>query len=489
MLTPAAAGFFFLQKAFIEGTYYIFMKKRSYRVERDYLGVKKIPSVAYYGVQTKRALDTFAVSGLRLQKNLISAIALIKKAAALANMKDGHLEQRKAKAIIRACDDVLKGKLDDQFLVDVFQAGAGTSENMNLNEVIANRALEILRKKKGSYHIIHPHDDVNMSQSTNDVFHSAIHIAAYLQIRRELLPALRELEIELQKKANRWKNVVKSGRTHLRDALPITVGQEIGAYATTVQRDAEQIAENSLRLRELNLGGTAIGTGMNATLRYRRFVIQELRMFTGAPFVVAKNLIEVTQSLSAITETSASLKTLALDLVRIANDFRLLSSGPATGLGELELPAVQPGSSIMPGKVNPAVAEMLDMVGFQVVGNDTTIGLCAQAGQLELNVMMPLAAFNLLESIQILSRGIEIFTKRCVQGIRVNEKKCWEYVEKNPILVTALTPHIGYAKAAKLAKKAYKEGRTVRELVLEGKFPNKKTLLRALDAKKMTQPR
>ncbi len=465
------------------------MKKRGYRVERDYLGAQRVPSSAYYGVQTKRALDTFQVSGLRLQRPLIFAIALLKKAAARANMRDGKLEKTKGNAIVHACDDVLRGKLDDQFLIDVFQAGAGTAENMNLNEVIANRALEILHRQRGSYIIIHPNDHVNMSQSTNDVFHSAIHIAAYLQLHKELLLALTRLERELRKKAKAWKRVIKSGRTHLRDAVPMTLGQEFGAYAEVIRKDCEHVFDDGERLRELNMGGTAIGTGVHASRRYRKFVFQEIRKLTGVPFKPSRDLFEGTQSIGAVATVSASLKTLALDLVKIVNDLRLLSSGPSTGLGELSLPAVQPGSSIMPGKVNPAVAEMLDMVGFQVVGNDTTIGLCTQAGQLELNVMMPLAAFTLLESLEILSHGVVIFTEKCVRGIKANERRCREHAEKNPIIVTALTPYIGYAKAAEIAKRAYKEERTVRELVLEDGLMDKKTLEKALNLKKLADLR
>lgn len=462
------------------------LMKRGYRVERDSLGSKNIPSSAYYGVQTKRALDTFAVSGLHIQKQLIYALVTIKKAAALANMRDRKLDTSRGKAIVRACDEALRGKFDREFTLDVFQAGAGTSENMNVNEVLANRALQTLGKKKGDYSFLHPNDHVNMSQSTNDVFHSAIHIAAYSMIYDDLLPSLYHLVSALQMKARRWKHVTKSGRTHLRDAVPMTLGQEFHAYASIVHNDAHQLEIASRCLLDLNLGGTAIGTSINASLAYQRHVYKHLRLLTKFPFRRMSDLIAGTQSLSALATTSGGLKTLALDLVKIANDLRLLSSGPVTGLDELALPAVQPGSSIMPGKVNPAVVEMLDMVGFQVVGNDTTISLCAQAGQLELNVMMPLAAYNFLSSITLLSRGVEIFTEKCVKGIKANEKRCKEYVEKNPIMVTALTPYIGYAKAAKIAQHAYREGRTVRDLVLAEKLLDKKTVRRVLDVRRLT---
>ena len=459
--------------------------KRGYRVERDYLGSKKINNKYYYGVQTKRALDNFKVSGLHLQKGLIYSIALIKKATTISNLKEKRLNYKIGKAIIKACDDILKGKLDNQFLVDVYQAGAGTSENMNLNEVIANRALEILKKRKGSYNIINPNDHVNLSQSTNDIFHSAIHLAAYKEIKNELLPALINLEKELNKKAIKWNHVIKSGRTHLRDAVPISLGQEFSAYAETIRKDGKHVEEDYSKLLEINMGGTAIGSGLNATKKYQRNVIKEINKLTRSKFRHSRNLFEGTQSLDAILATSASLKILATNLIKIANDLRLLSSGPITGLNEITLPTVQPGSSIMPGKVNPAIAEMLDMVCFQVIGNDTTIVMCGQAGQLELNVMMPLAAYNLINSIEILSNGINIFTEKCVKGIKANEKKCLEYIEKNPIIITALTPYIGYSKAAEIAKRAYKEEKSVRQLVLESNLLDKKTLDKALNIKKM----
>jgi aspartate ammonia-lyase len=456
---------------------------RQQRKEKDSLGGRKVPSDAYYGIQTKRAIDNFPVSGLKMQKSIIYAMAMVKKAAALANLKEKRLASKQARAIIKACDDVLKGKLDDQFPVDVFQAGAGTSENMNVNEVIANRALERLGKKKGSYDIVHPNDHVNLGQSTNDVFHSAIHIAAYQGIRGGLLPALHDLEKELGRKAKRWRKVPKSGRTHLRDAVPMMLGQEFSGYAMTIGKNIRNLESASARLLEINLGGTAIGTSVNAPRGFQTKMFKELNRQTKLGFRQSENLFEGTQSLNAIVTVSSALKVLAADLAKIANDLRLLASGPVTGLNELELPAVQPGSSIMPGKINPAVAEMLDMVAFQVIGNDTTITLCSQAGQLELNVMMPLAAYDLLNSVEILSSSIEIFSDKCVKGIKANEKRLREYVEKNPIIVTALTPYIGYAKAAEVAKQAYKEDRSVRQIVLEKKLLDEKTLNKALGLK------
>ncbi len=461
--------------------------KRGYRVEKDYLGSKKIPKDAYYGVQTKRALDNFNISGLHLQKQLIYAITSIKKAAAITNFKAKKLNPKIAKMIIRACDDILKEKLDHQFTVDVFQAGAGTSENMNVNEVIANRALELLHKKKGSYNIIHPNDHVNFAQSTNDVFHSAIHIAAYLKIQKELLPAIKKFEKELLKKANKWKRIIKTGRTHLKDAVPMTLGQEFSGYAFMMKHDYEHVKDDAEYLRELNLGGTAIGTGINTYGGYKKGIFQELKKITKIQFKPAENLFEGTASLGIIATAHASLKVTAENLIKIANDLRLLSSGPVAGFNELRLPVVQPGSSIMPAKVNPAIAEMVDMVGFQVIGNDTTIAMCSQAGQLELNVMMPLAAYTLLHSIDILTNSINTFREKCIQGIKINEKKCREYVEKNPIIITALTPYIGYQKAAEIARRAYREERSIKELVLEEKLLDKKTMDKLLDFKRHTR--
>jgi aspartate ammonia-lyase len=460
------------------------MKKR-YRTERDFLGSRKIPSSAYYGVQTQRALENFQISGLHFSKDFIDAMVIIKRSAALANMKAKQLDPTKGRLIVRSCDDILQHKLDDQFLVDVFQAGAGTSEHMNVNEVIANRGLELAGKKKGSYQFLHPNDHVNLSQSTNDVFHSAIHVASYRAVHDELLPALVLLERALRQKSRQWKSVTKSGRTHLRDAVPMTLGQEFGSYATAIWKDQWQLRHTMRLLLELNLGGTAIGSGINASAAYRREVYQQLRKITHTPFRPTKNLFEETSSLGSLQTVSGSLRGLATTLIKLANDLRLLGSGPVTGFDELELPAVQPGSSIMPGKVNPAMAEMMDMVGYRVISNDVTLSLCSQAGQLELNVMMPLAAYALLESIHLLSRGIEAFTLKCVRGLRANTKTCHEYLEKNPIVVTAFTPLIGYEKAAHVAKRAYREDKTIRQVLFEERLLDKKTIETVLRSKQM----
>lgn len=456
-------------------------KNPKFRIERDSLGKKKIPKDALYGIETQRAIENFSVSDLRLQRSFIHAYLLIKRAATVANKRLNKIDEKKATAVIKACDLLLDNESEDLFKVDVYQAGAGTSENMNINEVIANTALTMIRKKKGSYEIINPHDHVNLSQSTNDTFHSAMHIAAYTEIQIHLLPQVRKLEKSLEKKGKQFQNIMKSGRTHLRDALPITLGQEFHAYASMIQEDIKHIEEDSKSLLELNIGGTAIGTGVNASKAYQKITIREINKYTKFSFKPAKDLIEATQSLGAVARTSASLKTLALDLIKIANDLRLLSSGPATGLDEIQLPAVQPGSSIMPGKVNPVITEMLDMVAFQAIGNDTTISLAVQAGQLELNVMMPVAAYNLLNSIEILGHAIDIFSEKCIRGIKANEKKCSLYLERNPIIVTALTPYIGYKKAAEIAKQAYQKEKSIKQLILEQGMLNEKEINKILN--------
>ncbi|MBX4196804.1 aspartate ammonia-lyase [Candidatus Pacearchaeota archaeon] len=453
--------------------------KRGYRVEKDYLGSKKIPSQVYYGIATQRALENFPISGLHFSMKLVQALAMIKKAAAIANKRIKRLDENKANAIVRACEDVIYGKLNDQFPLDVFQAGAGTSEHMNINEVIANRALEILHKTRGSYGIIDPHDHVNLGQSTNDVFHSAIHVAAYQAISKQLFPALHHVEEALQKKSREWKSIKKTGRTHLRDAVPLTLGQEFGGYAATIANDRKSLGKIYSDLLKINLGGTAVGTSVNAPERFRKSMYKELYAMTRAKFHPG-NLFGETQSLSTISSISSSLKVLAEDLIKIANDLRLLSSGPTSGIDEVELPAVQPGSSIMPGKVNPSIAEMVDMVGFYVISNDTAITLCSQAGQLELNVMMPLAAHALIHSIEVLTKALDIFSLHCINGMKAHKGKIKDYVEKNPLLVTALTPHIGYQKASSVVQQAYMKGKTIREIILEQHLMDEETLNKAL---------
>jgi aspartate ammonia-lyase len=408
----------------------------------------------------------------------------VKKAAALANAEVGWLDQKTAKAIIQACDEILAGKLLDQFVVDVFQAGAGTSFNMNVNEVVANRALEILGKAKGDYKIVNPNDHVNMAQSTNDTFPTAMHVAVLMALQPLLkeLDSLAEAFEELSKKHSK---TVKSGRTHLQDAVPVTIGQEFSAYASALRNACNQLRERQKNLYELALGGTAAGTGANTHPQYKQLAIAELRKMTGFPLKPAKNTFEALQSCRPVQTVSSALKELALELIRVANDLRLLSSGPTTGLAEIALPPVQPGSSIMPGKVNPVMAECLDMVAFQVVGNDLTVSFAVQAGQLDLNVMTPVIMYNVLFSIELLTNYLPVFRKKCVEGIAVDEKRCAQYLEKNPALATFLSPHIGYLEASKIAKQALEEGRSVKEIALEKGLLKPEELERIFDPKRL----
>jgi len=409
------------------------------RRETDPLGEKAIPKDAYFGIQTFRATENFPVSGIKEPVQLIRAYVLIKKAAATANMQIGWLEKKIGKAIIKACDEVLAGKLVDQFVVDVFQAGAGTSFNMNVNEVLANRALEILGKQKGEYKIVSPNDHVNMGQSSNDTFPTALHVSLLIALQ-PLLSALDELAAALGDIAKQNMHVLKSGRTHLQDAVPITVGQEFSAYGSTIANASAELKRRQENLYPVALGGTATGTGANTHPNYKTIAVAELAKLSGFPLKPANNNFEALQTHRPAQTVSSGLKELALELIRIANDLRLLASGPTTGLKEITLPPVQPGSSIMPGKVNPVMAECLNMVAFQVVGNDAAVCLAVQAGQLELNVMTPAIAYNMLFSIQILANFLPVFTKRCVMGITVDEKRCEQYLEKNPSLATLLAP-------------------------------------------------
>jgi aspartate ammonia-lyase len=436
------------------------------RKEVDPLGEKAIPKNAYFGIQTLRATENFLVSGIKEPEAFIKAYVLVKKAAATANIQVGWLDKRIGKAIVEACNEILDGKLHDQFVVDVFQAGAGTSFNMNTNEVLANRALEILGKIKGDYKSVGPNDHVNMGQSTNDTFPTALHLSVLIALQ-PLLVALDNLSAAFEELAKKNANIIKSGRTHLQDAVPVTVGQEFGAYASAITNSCQELRKRQENLYSIALGGTATGTGANTHPQYKRVVIAELAKLTGFPLKPAKNNFEALQSLRAAQTVSSGLKELSLELIRIANDLRLLSSGPTTGLNEITLPPVQPGSSIMPGKVNPVMAECLDMVAFQVVGNDVAVAMAVQAGQMELNVMTPAIAYNLLFSIHILSNYIPVFTEKCVKGITVDQKRCEQYLEKNPSLATLLAPIIGYLEAAKIAKQAQEENRTVKEIALE----------------------
>jgi aspartate ammonia-lyase len=436
------------------------------RREIDPIGDRAIPKDAYFGIQTLRATENFPVSGIKAPNYFIKAYMLVKKAAATANMQVGWLEPKNAKAIIQACDDVLAGSLLDQFVVDVFQAGAGTSFNMNVNEVLANRALEILGKSKGDYKIVSPNDHVNMAQSTNDTFPTALHVSVLMALQ-PLFAALDNLAEAFDELAKKNMRVLKSGRTHLQDAVPVTVGQEFSAYSSAVANACAELRKRQENLYAVALGGTATGTGANSHPDYKNIATNELARLSGFAIVHASNSFEALQSLRAVQSVSSGLKELALELIRIANDLRLLASGPTTGLSEVALPAVQPGSSIMPGKVNPVMAECLDMVAFQVVGCDAVVSLAVQAGQLELNVMTPVIMYNILFSIEILTNFIPVFVEKCVKGIVFDEKRCEQYLEKNPSLATLLAPKIGYLEAAKIAKQAQAENRSVREIALE----------------------
>lgn len=435
------------------------------RVERDSLGEVKIPQNALFGAQTQRARENFRVSGLKPRQAFIWSLGVIKRAAAEVNWNLGLLDEDKAKAIIKAAQEVIDGKWNEQFVIDPFQAGAGTSHHMNVNEVIANRATQLLGGQLGEYRV-HPNDHVNMAQSTNDVIPTAIRLGC-LWRTDELLSILKDLVTALNDKAREFDDIVKSGRTHLQDAVPVRLGQEFGAYARAVERDAERIQAAAGGLKRLGIGGTAVGSGLNAHPDYHRRMVIKLSELTGFQLSESDNLFETMQSMADPASFSASLRTLALTLIRIANDFRLLSSGPTTGLDEIRLPSVQPGSSIMPGKVNPVMAEMLDMAMFQVIGCDTTVALAAQAGQLELNVMMPVIAYNLFEMMQIVIGSVSLFTQRGVIGIIANREKAEGWLARNPIVVTALNPLIGYSQGAQLVKEAEIRHLTVREVAEE----------------------
>jgi fumarate hydratase class II/aspartate ammonia-lyase len=456
------------------------------RLEKDTLGEVKVPDSVYYGPQTARAVDNFKVSGEKLPDTFIKAQAAIKIASAKANMQVGKLDAEIGEAIVQAATELRNGRLNRHFVVDVFQSGAGTSQNMNANEVIANRALEIKGFEKGRYDIIHPNDHVNMSQSSNDTTHTAIHIAAIESMKISLLPNVMELHSLLNAKAAEFMNVVKPGRTHLQDAVPITLGQEFSGYARMIELSIDKIFRAMSDLGELNMGGTAIGTGLNAPKHFGKISVFEVNEITGQDFRLATNPFEATQSADAILNTSAALRNLSVSLIKIANDLSLLSSGPRTSINEIDLPAVQPGSSIIPAKVNPAMAEMLNMAAFQVIGNDTAIMMAAQGGQLELNVFTPLLAYNLLQSIKILSGAIDSFNRKCLSGITANVQHCAKLAESSLALATSLTPLIGYEKAAEIAYQADRENRTVKEVVADMQIFTDEEISELLDPIKLT---
>jgi fumarate hydratase class II len=435
------------------------------RIEHDSLGDVHVPAEALYGAQTQRATQNFQISGLKPRQAFIWSMATIKRAAAEVNRELGLIDKERANAIVQAAQEVIDGKWNDQFVVDPVQAGAGTSHNMNTNEVIANRATQILGGKLGEYRV-HPNDHVNMAQSTNDTIPTAIRLGALWRLDG-LLDTLNKLVEALSAKATEFDDIVKSGRTHLQDAVPVRLGQEFGAYARAVERDAERIKYAAEGLRRLGIGGTAVGSGLNAHPEYHARMVKKLSELTGLKLYESDNLFESMQSMADAAAFSAALRTLALTLIRIANDFRLLASGPSTGLDEIRLPAVQPGSSIMPGKVNPVMAEMLDMAMFYVVGLDTTVAMAAQAGQLELNVMMPIIAHSLFEEMQVIIGAVHAFTEDAVRGLTANREKAEGWLAKNAIVVTALNPVIGYSQGAALVKEALKRDMAIRDLAVE----------------------
>ncbi|ADV93094.1 aspartate ammonia-lyase [Bacillus subtilis] len=461
--------------------------QKEYRVEKDFLGEKQIEADVYYGIQTLRASENFPITGYKIHEEMINALAIVKKAAALANMDVKRLYEGIGQAIVQAADEILEGKWHDQFIVDPIQGGAGTSMNMNANEVIGNRALEIMGHKKGDYIHLSPNTHVNMSQSTNDVFPTAIHIST-LKLLEKLLKTMEDMHSVFKQKAQEFDSVIKMGRTHLQDAVPIRLGQEFEAYSRVLERDIKRIKQSRQHLYEVNMGATAVGTGLNADPEYIKQVVKHLADISGLPLVGADHLVDATQNTDAYTEVSASLKVCMMNMSKIANDLRLMASGPRAGLAEISLPARQPGSSIMPGKVNPVMAELINQIAFQVIGNDNTICLASEAGQLELNVMEPVLVFNLLQSISIMNNGFRSFTDNCLKGIEANEKRLKQYVEKSAGVITAVNPHLGYEAAARIAREAIMTGQSVRDLCLQHDVLTEEELDIILNPYEMTKP-
>lgn len=456
------------------------------RVEKDFLGEKEVPGHAYYGIQTIRATENFPITKERMHPELIRAIGIVKKAAAISNVLVNDLPKDIGLAIVEASDEVIAGTLTDHFIVDPIQGGAGTSFNMNANEVIANRALEIMGHEKGDYDFISPNNHINMSQSTNDAFPTAIKIATQ-QLVNQLLETMDKFAAELKVKEQEFDGVIKMGRTHLQDAVPIRLGQEFSAYRSVIERDIERIGRTKIHLSEINMGATAIGTGLNANAQYIETAVEHLREISGLPLVSAANLIDSTQNTDVYTELSSALKICMINLSKMANDLRLMASGPRAGLNEINLPARQPGSSIMPGKVNPVMAEVMNQIAFQVIGNDHTISLASEAGQFELNVMEPVLVYNLLQSLTVMNNGIEVFRKYCISGITANVEQMQNYVERSLGTITALTPYIGYEMSSKIARESFETGVPLKELCLHYKVLTEDELNKLLDPYQMTE--
>lgn len=458
------------------------------RIERDSMGDMEVPESALYGASTQRAVLNFPVSSLRFSSGFIGAVGTIKVASAKANTSLGLLDSNVSNAIIKASEEVISGKLSEHFPLDIFQTGSGTSTNMNANEVIANRAAEILGGKRGEKGLVHPNDHVNMSQSSNDVIPTAIHLAANQAIEEKLKPSLKRLNKALANKAKEFASVIKSGRTHLQDATPITLGQEFSGYAAQIERGIERVERSQESLRELALGGTAVGTGLNTHPEFAKRAIEEINKMTKGRYVEALNHFEAQGARDAAVEMSGQLKVVAVSLMKIANDLRWLAAGPRCSLSEIALPEIQPGSSIMPAKVNPVICESVMMVAAHVIGNDTCIAIAGQHGNFELNVMLPVIAHNLLESIELLSTVTDNFVIRCIEGIKANAERCREFAEMSLATCTSLAPKIGYDNAAKLAKEAFKQGKTVRQMATEMGVLSPEELAQVLDLMGMTKP-
>lgn len=459
-----------------------------FRTERDSMGEMKVPRNAYWGPETQRAIQNFPISGLRFPRIFIRALGMIKMVSAQTNVELGLLNRGPGRAISQAAREVMEGKFDEQFVLDIFQTGSGTSTNMNANEVIAHRANQILGGRIGDKKPVHPNDHVNLGQSSNDVFPSAIHISAVEEIRKELLPALKSLQRALEEKAGEFNGVIKIGRTHLQDATPIRLGQEFSGYASMMKHGVRRIEGVQENLAELALGGTAVGTGINTHPRFAPLAIRKMNRITGFDFREAENHFESQGAKDAVMEASSALKILSVSLWKIANDIRWLGSGPRCGIGEILIPPVQPGSSIMPGKVNPVIPEALCQVIAQVIGNDLAVVIAGMSGNFELNVMMPVMAYNLLQSIHLLSNALSVFIEKCINGLKADKKRCEEMIEKSLAMVTALSPQIGHDAAARIAREAYETGRTVRDIVREKKVLPERELEKILDPWRMTKP-
>ena len=458
------------------------------RKEQDSMGDMLVPDDAYYGAQTQRAVENFPISGIPISKSMIQALGKIKRSAAIVNNELGLLDGERKNAIVQAADEIIEGKFYRQFPIDIYQTGSGTSSNMNCNEILSNRASEIMGGVIGAKDPVHPNDHVNLGQSSNDVIPTAIHIAANTMLEEELLPALQKLADELDKKALEFSDIVKIGRTHLQDATPITLGQEFSGYTQMVKNGIKRIQNAQGFLSELAIGGTAVGTGINTKAQFGSLVAKEISRFTGISFTEASNHFEAQGAQDAAVETSGALKTIAVSLSKIANDIRWMGSGPRAGLGELILPAIQPGSSIMPGKTNPVICEAMIQGCAQVIGNDMAITIGGQGGVFELNLMLPLIAHNLTNSITILSNSTNIFTEKLITGLKANKEKCAGYIEGSLAMCTSLAPVIGYDKAAQIAYKAFNSGKTVREIAMEDNVLDKDKLDEILDPKSMTMP-